>query len=143
MLADNSSQNCSFIAQEWNKTGSLKTQTSNSNKEIGHKNTSKNENFFSIRSMYLQYASKSNISNFRIMSRWKCPQTQSCFYFCSFDNYEETNIINSPFGDITIKYSACPLINYPLQISFPTLNFSEEKKNEFMDTHINFMNKYI
>jgi ATP-dependent Clp protease protease subunit len=63
--------------------------------------------------------------------------------FCSFDNYEETNIINSPFGDITIKYSACPLINYPLQISFPTLNFSEEKKNEFMDTHINFMNKYI
>lgn len=63
--------------------------------------------------------------------------------FCSFDNFEETTIINSLFGDITIKYSACPIINYPLQISFPTLNFSEEKKTEFLDTHINFMNKYI
>jgi ATP-dependent Clp protease protease subunit len=63
--------------------------------------------------------------------------------FCSFDNFEETTIINSLFGDITIKYSACPIINYPLQISFPTMNFSEEKKTEFLDTHVNFMNKYI
>jgi len=62
--------------------------------------------------------------------------------FCSFDNFEETTIINTLFGDIILKYSACPIINYPLQISFPTLNFSEDKKNEFMDTHINFMNKY-
>jgi ATP-dependent Clp protease protease subunit len=60
--------------------------------------------------------------------------------FCSFDNFEETVVVNSLLGDITIKYSACPVINYPLQVSFPTLNFSEEAKNEFMDTHINFMN---
>jgi ATP-dependent Clp protease protease subunit len=63
--------------------------------------------------------------------------------FCSFDNFEETSIVNTPFGDITIKYSACPIINYPLHVSFPTLNFSEDNKNEFMNTHINFMNKYI
>jgi len=63
--------------------------------------------------------------------------------FCSFDNFEETTTTTTPFGDITIKYSGCPMINYPLQISFPTLNFSEEKKNEFMDTHIHFMKKYI
>lgn len=62
--------------------------------------------------------------------------------FCSFDNFEETITVNTVFGDITIKYSACPIINYPLHISFPTLNFSEDKKNEFMDTHINFINKY-
>jgi ATP-dependent Clp protease protease subunit len=63
--------------------------------------------------------------------------------FCSFDNFEETTTVNTLFGDVTIKYSACPIINYPLQISFPTLNFSEDKKSEFMDTHINFMKKYI
>ena len=63
--------------------------------------------------------------------------------FCSFDNYDETITTTTPFGDITVKYAACPIINYPLQISFPTLNFSEEKKSEFMDTHINFMKKYI
>jgi ATP-dependent Clp protease protease subunit len=63
--------------------------------------------------------------------------------FCSFDNFDEINTVNTLFGDVTIKYSACPIINYPLQISFPTLNFSEDKKSEFMDTHINFMKKYI
>ena len=26
--------------------------------------------------------------------------------FCSFDNFEETTTINTPFGDVTIKYSA-------------------------------------
>ena len=62
--------------------------------------------------------------------------------FCSFDNFEETITTTTLFGDVTIKYSACPIINYPLQISFPTLNFSEDKKSEFMDTHINFMKKY-
>ena len=61
--------------------------------------------------------------------------------FCSFDNFEE--IVNTPFGEITIKYSGCPIINYPLHINFPTLNFSDEKKTEFLDTHINFMNKYM
>ena len=63
--------------------------------------------------------------------------------FCSFDNFEETITTTTLFGDVTIKYSACPIINYPLQISFPTLNFSEEKKSEFMDNHINFMKKYV
>jgi ATP-dependent Clp protease protease subunit len=63
--------------------------------------------------------------------------------FCSFDNFEETTKTTTLFGDITVTYSACPMINYPLQIMFPTLNFSEEKKNEFMETHINFMNKYM
>jgi len=57
--------------------------------------------------------------------------------FCSFDNFEETVTIHSLFGEITVKYSACPSINYPIQVSFPTLNFSEEKKTEFMNTHIN------
>lgn len=63
--------------------------------------------------------------------------------FCSFDNFDETNTVNTLFGDVTIKYSACPIINYPLHISFPTLNFSDDKKSEFMDTHIHFMKKYI
>jgi ATP-dependent Clp protease protease subunit len=63
--------------------------------------------------------------------------------FCSFDNFDEITTVNTLFGEITIKYSACPLINYPLHINFPTLNFSEDKKSEFMDTHINFMKKYI
>ena len=63
--------------------------------------------------------------------------------FCSFDNFEETTKTTTLFGDITVTYSACPMINYPLRIMFPTLNFSEEKKNEFMETHINFMNKYM
>jgi ATP-dependent Clp protease protease subunit len=58
--------------------------------------------------------------------------------FCSFDNYEETSIIHTAFGEITLKYSACPTINYPLQISFPTLDFTEDKKTDFMNTHINF-----
>lgn len=62
--------------------------------------------------------------------------------FCSFDNFEETVTIHSLFGEITVKYSACPSINYPIQVSFPTLNFSEDKKTEFMETHINFMNIY-
>lgn len=62
--------------------------------------------------------------------------------FCSFDNFDETTTINTLFGDVAIKYSACPIINYPIHISFPTLNFSEDKKSEFMDTHINFMKKY-
>ena len=63
--------------------------------------------------------------------------------FCSFDNFDETTTVNTLLGDVIIKYSACPIINYPLQISFPTLNFSEDKKSEFMDTHINFMKKYF
>jgi ATP-dependent Clp protease protease subunit len=63
--------------------------------------------------------------------------------FCSFDNYDETVIVNTIFGDVQIKYSACPLINYPLHITFPSINLSEEKKMEFMDTNINFMKKYI
>uniref|UniRef100_A0A6C0IH87 Protease n=1 Tax=viral metagenome TaxID=1070528 RepID=A0A6C0IH87_9ZZZZ len=63
--------------------------------------------------------------------------------FCSFDNYDEQVIVNTIFGEIQIKYSACPLINYPLHIVFPTINFSEKKKSEFMDTHINFIKKYI
>ena len=63
--------------------------------------------------------------------------------FCSFDNFEETIKTTTLFGDITVTYSACPMINYPLQIMFPTLNFSEENKNEFIETHINFMNKYM
>jgi ATP-dependent Clp protease protease subunit len=57
--------------------------------------------------------------------------------FCSFDNFEETVTIHSLFGEITVKYSACPSINYPIQVNFPTLNFSEDKKTEFMNTHIN------
>jgi ATP-dependent Clp protease protease subunit len=63
--------------------------------------------------------------------------------FCSFDNYDETVSVSTVFGEVQIKYSACPLINYPLHITFPSMNFSEDKKSEFMDTHVNFMKKYI
>ena len=55
--------------------------------------------------------------------------------FCSFDNYDETVVSPTLFGDVTLKYSACPLINYPLQIIFPNLNFGEEKKKEFMNMY--------
>ena len=65
------------------------------------------------------------------------------YIFCSFDNFEETTTVNTLFGDVSIKYSACPLINYPLQINFPTLNFSEDIKRDFMDTHVHFMKKYL
>lgn len=34
----------------------------------------------------------------------------------------------SPFENITIKYCHYPIINYPLQISFPPLNFSQYNK---------------
>ena len=64
-------------------------------------------------------------------------------FFCSFDNYDETVVTQTLFGEIKITYSACPLINYPLAINFPTLNFPEEKKTEFFETHVNFMKKYV
>ena len=59
--------------------------------------------------------------------------------YCSFDNYDETILVQTLFGDVQVKYSACPLINYPIHITYPTLNFAEDKKSEFMNTHINFM----
>ena len=55
--------------------------------------------------------------------------------FCSFDNYDETVLLSTLFGDVSLKYSACPLINYPLQITFPSLNFNEDKKREFMNMY--------
>ena len=55
--------------------------------------------------------------------------------FCSFDNYDETVVSPTLFGDVALKYSACPLINYPLQITFPSLNFGEDKKKEFMNMY--------
>jgi ATP-dependent Clp protease protease subunit len=64
-------------------------------------------------------------------------------FFCSFENYEETVSINTLFGDVTIKYSACPLINYPIDIKFPSLNLGEERKKEFMDSHIHFTKKLV
>jgi len=62
---------------------------------------------------------------------------------CSFENYDENVIVQTMFGEVHIKYSACPLINYPLHINFPSISLSEYKKSEFIDTHINFMKKYI
>jgi ATP-dependent Clp protease protease subunit len=59
-------------------------------------------------------------------------------FFCAFENYDETVLVNTLFGDVTIKYSACPLINYPVDIKFPALNLGEERKKEFMDSHIHF-----
>ena len=64
-------------------------------------------------------------------------------FFCSFENYEETILVNTLFGDVTIKYSACPLINYPVDIKFPSLNLGEERKKEFMDSHIHFTKKLV
>ena len=56
-------------------------------------------------------------------------------FFCAFDNYDETIVSTTLFGDVSMKYSACPLINYPLQIIFPTINFNEERKKEFMNMY--------
>lgn len=53
--------------------------------------------------------------------------------YCSFDNYDEVITMNTMFGDIIIKYSACPLINYPLDITFPTSSVSQDQKMELMD----------
>lgn len=58
---------------------------------------------------------------------------------CAFENYEENVVIHTLFGDVQIKYSACPLINYPLQVTYPSTNFSENNKMEFMNKHVNFM----
>jgi len=63
--------------------------------------------------------------------------------YCSFENFDETIIVQTMFGDISIRYSACPLINYPLHINFPTINFSEENKKDFIKNHINFMKNHI
>jgi ATP-dependent Clp protease protease subunit len=62
--------------------------------------------------------------------------------YCSFENIEETIIINTLFGDINVRYSVCPVINYPLKINYPTIDFSEENKKKFIKNHINFMKKY-
>ena len=59
--------------------------------------------------------------------------------YCSFDNYDETVLIQTLFGDIQVKYSACPTINYPIHITYPAINFSEEKKKDFMNKHFNFI----
>jgi len=58
---------------------------------------------------------------------------------CEFENYEENVVIKTLFGDVQMKYSACPLINYPLQVTYPSINFSENNKIEFMNKHVNFM----
>lgn len=59
---------------------------------------------------------------------------------CAFDNYEEIVVIQTLFGDVQMKYSACPLINYPFQVTYPSINFSENNKMDFMNKHVNFMN---
>lgn len=59
--------------------------------------------------------------------------------YCSFDNYDENVVVQTMFGDVHVKYSACPLINYPTHITYPTVNFSEKNKLDFINTHINFM----
>ena len=48
--------------------------------------------------------------------------------YCSFENFDETIIVQTMFGDISIRYSACPLINYPLHINYPTIKFAEKNK---------------
>lgn len=59
--------------------------------------------------------------------------------YCSFDNYDENVVVQTMFGDVHVKYSACPLINYPTHITYPTVNFSEKNKLDFINTHINFI----
>jgi len=58
---------------------------------------------------------------------------------CAFDNYDENVVIQTLFGDVHVKYSACPLINYPIQVTFPNINLSEGNKLEFMNKHVDFM----
>jgi len=64
-------------------------------------------------------------------------------FYCAFENYDEQVIVSTMFGDVQVKYSACPLINYPTNIVYPTKSFTEENKKEFMNTHIKFMNQYM
>jgi ATP-dependent Clp protease protease subunit len=58
---------------------------------------------------------------------------------CAFEPYEENLVIQTLFGDVQVKYAACPLINYPLQVVYPSLQFSEHHKMEFMNKHVHFM----
>jgi ATP-dependent Clp protease protease subunit len=63
-------------------------------------------------------------------------------FFCSFDNYDEQVIVQTILGDVKIIYSACPLINYPISITYPKIDFTEEKKKNFINRYINFIKKY-
>ena len=62
---------------------------------------------------------------------------------CAFENYDELVVVQTLFGEVQMKYSACPLINYPIHITYPTINFSEKQKMEFMDTHIHYMKNIL
>ena len=55
--------------------------------------------------------------------------------YCAFENYDETVVVSTMFGDVQVKYSACPLINYPINIVYPTKSFTKENKMEFMNKY--------
>lgn len=53
---------------------------------------------------------------------------------CSFQNYQETVKVSTLFGEIKIIYSACPIVNYPIDIIFPSLYNDTDK--------LNFINRF-
>jgi ATP-dependent Clp protease protease subunit len=62
---------------------------------------------------------------------------------CSFVNYNEIVLIPTMVGDVKVTYSACPLISYPISIIYPKLFEKTIDLDEFTNTHINFMKKYV
>jgi ATP-dependent Clp protease protease subunit len=64
-------------------------------------------------------------------------------FYCAFENYDEQVTVPTMFGDVQLKYSACPLINYPINIVYPTASFSEKHKKDFVNTHIKFMQNHV
>ena len=57
--------------------------------------------------------------------------------YCSFPDYTEMINTTTMFGEVSTIYSACPTINYPIKIIFPSL-FSEYKKDEFIKSKSKF-----
>ena len=56
---------------------------------------------------------------------------------CIFPNYYENITTNTLFGELTIVYSACPMINYPINIIFPSL-YNETARIEFINRNIKY-----
>jgi ATP-dependent protease ClpP protease subunit len=56
---------------------------------------------------------------------------------CSFPNYYENITSHTLFGELTIVYSACPMINYPIDIIFPIL-FNDTDKLQFINRNVKY-----
>jgi ATP-dependent Clp protease protease subunit len=50
---------------------------------------------------------------------------------CTFENYFENVTVSTLFGDITMVYSACPIISQPLKVLFSQL-YPLDQRSEFL-----------